>query len=104
MTVHARLGGRNAGERRFLDRRVAIATVNPVAPYVALVAELNRLLARDELLGDPGRTIYLIEKPEEGCDEERGAEDADTCDGVRTTVEDLWHTPAEPSRTAKKAG
>ena len=38
---------RNAGERRILDRGVAVAAVDAVAGDVALVAELNRLLARD---------------------------------------------------------
>jgi len=45
VAVHTRLGRRDAGERGLLDRRMAVAAVDAVAGDVALVAELNRLLA-----------------------------------------------------------
>ena len=53
MAVHAGLGRRNAGERRFLDRGVAVAAVDAVAADVPFVAELDGLFARDVGLRSP---------------------------------------------------
>ena len=54
VAVHAGLGRRDAGERRRLDRRVAVAAVDAVVEHVVLVAELHRLL--DELAARASRT------------------------------------------------
>src|SRR5439155_10533841 len=89
--VHAGLRRRDAGERRVLHRRVAVAAVDAVAGDVALVAELNRLLARDARFGDPRRSVHGVEEPEEGGDEENRAEDADPSNRVGAAVKDLWH-------------
>ena len=82
---------RDAGERRLLDRGVAVAAVDAVAGDVALVAELNRLLARDVRLGHPGRAVDLGEEAEQAGDEEDRAEDADPSNRVRAAMKDLRH-------------
>src|SRR5262249_20760329 len=86
VAVHAGLGRRNAGERRVLDRRVAVAAVDAVARDVALVAELDRLLARDARFGYPGRPVDFRGEPEEAGDEENRTEDADPSNRVRAAV------------------
>ena len=58
------VGGMPANAR-VLDRGVAVAAVDAVAADVALVAELDRLLARDVRLGDPGRPIHLRDEPQQ---------------------------------------
>ena len=70
---------------------MAVAAVDAVAGDVALVAELNRLLARDVRLGDPGRAVDFGEEPEQAGDEEHRAEDADPRDRVGAAVKDLRH-------------
>src|SRR5471030_1070652 len=54
MAVHAGFRRRDAGERGVFDGGVAVAAVDAVAGDVALVAELDRLLARDARVGHPG--------------------------------------------------
>ena len=56
------VGGMPANAR-VLDRGVAVAAVDAVAGDVALVAELDRLLARDARLGHPRRPIDLVDRP-----------------------------------------
>ena len=48
-----------------LDRGVAVAAVDADAGDVVLVAELDRLLARDARLGHPGRAVDLVEQTEQ---------------------------------------
>src|SRR5262249_48865953 len=91
MAVHARLGGRNAREGGILDRRVAIAAVDAVARNVPLVAELNRLFARNVRFGDPGRSVDRAEQPAEAGDEKHRAEDANASNRVGGTMKDLRH-------------
>src|SRR2546427_368644 len=91
VAVHARSGRGDPGEGRILDRRVAVAAVDAVAGDVSLVAELDRLLARDARLGDPGRAVDLVEEAEQARDDEKGAEDADAGKRVGGAVEDLRH-------------
>ena len=73
---------------------MAVAAVDAVAGDVALVAELDRLLARDAGLGDPGRAIDLGEEAEQAGDEEDRAEDADASNRVRAAMKDLRHRSA----------
>src|SRR5262249_24925476 len=91
VAVHAGPGRRDPCKRRVLHRGVAVPAVDAVAGDVALVAELNRLLARDLRLREPRRAIDLIEEVEKGRDEENGAEDADPSNRVRGAVKDLRH-------------
>ena len=54
--------GGKPGKRGFLDRRVAIAAVNAKLARMVPVAEGNGLLARDVLIGVPGRQRNFIER------------------------------------------
>lgn len=55
MTGHARLRRRHPSERRRLDGRVAVATIDAETPYVMFMAERNRLLHESILLRAPRR-------------------------------------------------
>ena len=50
MAIHAGLRWGHTCRCRTLDACVAIATIDSVVAYVMLVAELNRLIARDVLV------------------------------------------------------
>src|ERR1700730_7264540 len=73
------------------SKGVAVAAVDAVAGDVALVTELNRLLACHLDLGHPGRAVDFGKESEEAGNEEDGAEDADLRNGVGAAVEDLRH-------------
>src|SRR5438552_15903048 len=75
VTVHARLGRRDAGEPRLLDRRVTVPAIDAVSGDVPLVAELDRLLARNVRFGYPRRTVDSREQEEKSGNEEDSAED-----------------------------
>src|SRR5262249_49814982 len=47
VAVHARLGWRQTGELRVLDRCVAVATINPQTADMMAMAERHRLFAGD---------------------------------------------------------
>ena len=102
MAVHARLGRRNAREGGVLDRRVAVAAVDAIAGDVALVAELDRLFARDVRLGHPGRAVDRVGEPEQAGDDEDGAEDADTGDRVGAAMKDLRHRSGRSKRSVRE--
>src|SRR5438552_15406876 len=91
VTVHAGARCRNAGERRVLDRRMTVAAVDSVPGDVALVAELDRLLARDMGAGHPWRPIHFRDEHEKPGNEEHGPEDADPRDRIGTAMKDLRH-------------
>src|SRR5713226_5631562 len=84
VAVHARLGGRNVGEARCLDRGVAVATVEPHVTDVMSVTEGNGLLPRDSGLRGPGRAAPRAEKPQKESQDEHRSEDACLREGVRT--------------------
>ena len=93
MTVHARLRRRDAGEARRLYGRVAVAAVDAVAGDVALVAELQRLLARHVDLRDPRGAIDLVGEVEKTADEENRSENADPGNRVGASMKNLRHIP-----------
>src|SRR5688572_23040846 len=97
MTVHAYLRRRDTGEARGLDGGVTVAAVDAVAGHVALVAELDRLLARHVDLRHPRRAIDLIGEVEKTGNEEEGAENADPGYRVRAAMKNLRHIPSERS-------
>src|SRR5262245_12377449 len=91
VTVHARLGRRDAGERRHLDGRVAVATINPQAVDVMGVAELDRLGAGDADVGDVGGPQQDEARPGRPGENDDAAEDAQPRQHVEAAVEDLGH-------------
>jgi hypothetical protein len=56
---------------------VAVAAIESVACDVALVTELDRLLAGDPRLRDPRRAVHFIEEPQQTGDHEHRTKDAD---------------------------
>src|SRR5262252_6104689 len=82
---------------------MAIAAVDAVARDVPLVAELNRLLARDVRLGHPRRAIDCAEQPAEAGDEEHRAKDADASNRVGGTMKDLRHRSKRDGRQRRHA-
>src|SRR5262249_9034792 len=94
VAVHTGLRRGDSGEWRLLDRRMAEPAGDAVATDVTFVAELDGLLAGDVRLGDPGRSVDLVEEAEKGRDSEQRAEDADLGNCVGAAVEDLHEAPA----------
>ena len=76
VAVHARLGRRNPGERRLLDRRVTVAAIEADAAHVVRVAELDGLLHDLVLLGRPRRPHQREDDPAEEEDEAKNASQA----------------------------
>src|SRR5262245_5695555 len=91
VAVHARLRRGDAGERRDVDTRVAVATVDAELAGVMRVAELDGLLPVDTLAGDVPAAVDGGQQPERSGDEEGGAEDADPRESVRAALENLRH-------------
>ena len=77
VAVHASLRRRNTRVAELLDRCVAVAAINSVIADVVLVAELNGLLSRKISLRVVRGSIELEKQPNDYCDEENRAEDAD---------------------------
>ena len=88
VTVDARLGRRDAGRRRDLNRGMAIATLDADAAGVVLVAELDRLF--DELIsvGDEIGPLQREDDPAEAEDQENDRNQA----GFRPGVGDFRNT------------
>jgi len=102
VAVHARLGRRHARERRRLDGRVAIATVDAVVGDVVLVAERNRLLDGLTDLGHPRRTHVELGHPEGHRCPDDAAEKDESKQAIGARSKDLWHAGAA-ARCKKRA-
>jgi hypothetical protein len=59
VTIHASLGRGDTRISEFLNRGVTVAAVDAVVTDVVLVAELNRLFAREECLSVVRRSVEL---------------------------------------------
>ena len=70
---------------------MAVAAIDSVIAHVVLVAELNRLLAREESLGVIRRPIEFKEHPYKNGGKEDRAEDRRLGNEVGTSIEDLPH-------------
>ena len=101
---HAGLRRRDARHRRGLDRGVAVAAVDPDSADVVLVAELDRLLARDEGLGDVVGAVEGGSDESERRHDEDGPEDAHPRDGVGAAVEYLSHSSAVGATARPRPG
>src|SRR3954451_17063211 len=88
MAGEADLGGRDAGERRFLNRPVAIAAVDAVVADVVLVAERDRLLRRERAAV---RGQRLVERHPDQGDDEHGGEEGELEREDGGWAEDLRH-------------
>src|SRR5437867_1400577 len=89
VAIHTGLGWRNPGERGLLDRRMAVAAVDPLAAHVVRVAELDGLLDDLVLFGDPRGPHQRVDDPTHERDKRERANQAHSRDGVGTAWEDL---------------
>ena len=93
VTVHADLGGRDAGEGGLFHRSMAVTAIDAVVTDVMFVAELDRLAARDTDLRHIGGTVNRGEGGNEDDDDTNAPEYAHPGDGVRAPVKYLSHRP-----------
>ena len=70
---------------------MTVAAIDPVIAGVMLVAELNRLFAREESLSVVRGPVEFEQHPDGDPDEEDRAEDGSLRDEVRASIEDLPH-------------
>jgi hypothetical protein len=91
MAVHARLGGRDVGERRFFYGRVAIPAVDSHSADMMRVAELDWLFDVHALIGVVARPVEHGEGGAEAADDEQDCEDAEPRVDVRIAVKKLTH-------------
>lgn len=73
VTAHANISRRNAGRRRCLHARVAVAAIDAVVAHVMLMTELNGLLALDVRAGVPARAVDADANEHRGDQKEDGA-------------------------------
>ena len=72
MAVHAGLGGRNACEAGYLNRSVAVPTVNTEPGHVMLMAEGHRLRPHHARISNVRGTLDLLQRPAETSNDEHG--------------------------------
>jgi hypothetical protein len=108
MAIHTGLSRRNAGVSQLLDGRVTISAIDAVISDVMFVAELNGLFAREISLSVVRGPVEFKQEPDDYCDEENRAEDANFRDKVGTSMKDLAHRFAksrlELEKTLEAAG
>jgi hypothetical protein len=115
VAIHAGLRRRDAGESRRFYGGVTIAAVDAFIADVMLVAELNRLLAREVGLRVVGGPSELRHKPERYADEEYRAEDTQPGNDVCAAMKYLAHyflnpgcesanARADSARRSRRAG
>lgn len=96
VTIHADASSRNAGERRLLDARVAIAAIQADISHMMLVAERNWLFAHHAYFSGIGRTNQDQQQAKAGRSQKERAENTDPGHGVHRGMKELRHeTPLE---------
>ena len=91
VAVHARFGWRYTRVSQLLNRRVTVAAIDPFVAHVMFVAELYRLLSREEGLSVVRGSVELEQHPDADPDKKDRAEDGSLRDEVRASIEDLPH-------------
>ena len=71
---------------------MAVAAVNTVVGHVMLMAEWDRLSARDADFSDVGRLIDGGQRSHQRYQQDSGAENADSGDGIGAGMKDLRHS------------
>src|SRR4029077_18075031 len=92
MTVHAGLGGRNAGKTRSLDRGVAIAAVDAKARDMVLMTKWYRLRFSYTGVGDVRRALDLHCNPGQCSYHKHRAVNCDARQGICTALKNLRHS------------
>lgn len=62
MTIHAGFGWRDPSEARLFDRSMTVTAVQPQPSHVVLMAERDRLVWRNTLIGNVRRALQLHER------------------------------------------
>jgi hypothetical protein len=91
MTIHARLGRRNAGKGGILDGGMAITAVDAELADVMLMAEGNGLDAGEVRLRYIGRPTHDVKKPSGYDRQDRQREKAGLGDGIEAPMKNLRH-------------
>jgi hypothetical protein len=103
MAVHADLRGRNVGECRLFDRRVAVAAVDAFAADMMFVAELNRLLDEHALIGVVAGQVKHRDCAAQDSDESDEGQDTQSGVDVGVAMKDLTHRVAARVRVLPEA-
>lgn len=98
VAVHARLCRRNACEGAGFNRGVAVTAIDSVVADVMLMAEWDRLSARDADFSDVGRLIDGGQRSHQRYQQDSGAENADSGDGIGAGMKYLGHSNPHESR------
>jgi hypothetical protein len=102
VAVHARLGGRDAGETRSLYRGMAVAAINTESGNVMLMAEGHGLRLAHSGIGKVRRTLDLHRHPaERGHDEDR-AKNRGPGQGVGAAMKNLRHAYVRASENTNE--
>src|SRR6185369_12200433 len=108
MAIHTGLSRRNACVGKLLDGGVAVTAIDAVISDVMFMTELNGLFAGEISLSVVGGPVEFEQKPDDYCDEENRAEDANFRNKVGTSMKDLSHRFAksrlELEKTLEAAG
>jgi hypothetical protein len=91
MTIHARLGRRNAGKPRDFDRGVAVTAIDAQPCDMVLVTERNRLWTGYAGVGHVGRTLDLRHRPKNEAHDKNRAKNGRPRNAVSTAMKDLGH-------------
>jgi hypothetical protein len=89
VAVHAGLGRRHSRIGRVLDRRMAVAAIDPQLPGVVPVTELNGLLASHALTGGPRGAIQRRRKEENYPYESDSSENQDARQDILAAMKNL---------------
>ena len=95
MAIHTGLSRRNACVGKLLDGGVAVTAIDAVISDVMFMTELNGLFAGEISLSVVGGPVEFEQEPDDYCDEENRAEDANFRDKVGTSMKDLTHRSAK---------
>ena len=91
MAAHAGVGRRDTGEGAHLDPGVAVGAMNAELSCVMLMAEGNRLLARQSYVGDVSGAVEAHYSEDGSGRKQPGNYDADERYRIRTARENLGH-------------
>lgn len=91
MAIHTGLGRRDACIGELLDSRMTVTAVDAVISDVMFVTELNGLFPGEICLCVVRGPVEFEQKPDDYCDEENRAEDANFRNEVGTSMKDLTH-------------
>jgi len=91
MTIHAGLGGWNAGGRGGFDAGMTVAAIDAVIADMVFVAELHGLLAHNVLVRQIGGARKPHHSREAQAGQEKPEKDTESGDKIRTAVKNLRH-------------